>query len=100
MVIFDDEWDGVERRKEMRHIAEMIGDIKTSIEEINKAFPDGTIEHRKAHEAMINAAKAQQAFWDDLKLDIAKKGVWGLLIIIIGLVLVGLSTKLGLGSVK
>jgi hypothetical protein len=47
---------------------------------------------------MIAAAEAQTQFWRELKLEIAKKGIWGLLVIICGLVLVGLSAKLGLGG--
>ena len=71
---------------------------------INSAFarnPDGTVDHaghRHYHESMIEAAEAQTQFWRELRLDIAKKGVWGLLIIICGLVLVGLSAKLGISS--
>jgi hypothetical protein len=45
---------------------------------------------------MIRAADAQEKFWVELKLEIAKKGVWGLLVVICGLVIVGVSTKIGL----
>jgi tetrahydromethanopterin S-methyltransferase subunit E len=44
---------------------------------------------------MIKAAEAQTEFWRELRLDIAKKGVWGLLVVICGLILVGVSAKLG-----
>ena len=62
---------------------------------------DGSVDfdgHRRYHESMIRAANAQERFWVELKLEIAKKGVWGLLVIIVGLILVGVSTKLGLGK--
>lgn len=59
---------------------------------------DGSIDfdgHRRYHEAMIEAAKEQAAFWRELKIDIAKKGLWGLLVILCGLVLTGVATKTG-----
>lgn len=59
---------------------------------------DGTVDfdgHRRYHEAMIRAAEAQSKFWSELRLDIAKKGVWALLIIICGLLVVGFQTKFG-----
>lgn len=59
------------------------------------AFPDGPEAHRHAHEAMIKASAAQERFWNELKLDIAKKGLWGLLVVVVGLVLVGAATKVG-----
>jgi hypothetical protein len=62
---------------------------------------DGSVDfdgHRRYHESMIRAANAQERFWIELKLEIAKKGVWGLLVVIVGLILVGVSTKLGLGK--
>lgn len=65
---------------------------------INRAFPDGVDSHRKAHEAMMKAAIAEERFWTELKLDIAKKGVMTLLITLFGLAAVGLSVKFGLAS--
>ncbi|UOF81064.1 hypothetical protein [Caudoviricetes sp.] len=44
----------------------------------------------------MKAADAEEKFWRELKLDITKKGLWGILIIVLGLILVGLTTKLGL----
>ena len=44
---------------------------------------------------MIKAARAQEEFWKELRIDIAKKGVWGLLIILVGLVLTGIAAKFG-----
>lgn len=73
---------------------------------LHNAFPrteagETDIEgHRKYHEAMIKSAEAQAEFWKELRLDIAKKGVWGLLIILVGLVMAGLAAKLGIAEVK
>jgi len=81
-------------------------DLKRRLDEImeilTSAFAknnDGSIDfdgHRRYHESMIRAADAQEKFWIELKLEIAKKGVWGLLIVICGLIVVGVSAKLGL----
>lgn len=86
------------------HIDRRFDEIMDELKNISSAFaknPDGTVDfdgHRRYHEAMIKAASAQEQFWQDLKLEIAKKGVWGLLTIIVGLVLVGLSAKIGIGA--
>jgi hypothetical protein len=45
---------------------------------------------------MIKAAQAQENFWLEMKLDLAKKGAWGLTIIILGLIITGLQAKFGL----
>lgn len=69
---------------------------------ITQAFPDGPLKHREAHEAWIEAKKEEAQFWKALKLEIAKKGVWVLLTVLVGLVWAGfpvlknlLVTKLG-----
>jgi hypothetical protein len=86
------------------HIDKRFDEVMSELQKISGAFaraPDGTVDydgHRRYHESMIAAAEAQTQFWRELKLEIAKKGIWGLLVIICGLVLVGLSAKLGLGA--
>lgn len=69
-------------------------EIQKMIDEVMKAFPDGTENHRRAHEKMIKAAEAEERFWTDLKADIAKKSIWGILQILTILVVAGLSAKL------
>ena len=86
------------------HIDRRFDEVLAELRKINGAFArnaDGSVDfdgHRRYHESMIAAAEAQTQFWNELKLEIAKKGIWGLLVIICGLVLVGLSAKLGLGG--
>lgn len=86
------------------HLDKRFDEVMETLQKMNGAFaknPDGSVDydgHRKYHEAMIEAAEAQTIFWRELKLEIAKKGVWGLLIVICGLILVGLSAKLGLAT--
>jgi hypothetical protein len=67
------------------------------------AFPNGDVHgHRAAHEAMIEAKQAEAQFWRELKIDVAKKGVWGILVVIVGLVMVGglytVAAKLGIAA--
>lgn len=86
--------------KEMPRIKEMvesaIGDAK---KQLLHAFPDGIENHRESHERMIAAARAEEAFWKDLKADIAKKSIWGILHILILLTLGTLAVKLGIGPI-
>jgi hypothetical protein len=84
----------------------IIAEIHALNSKISAAFPADDagmvdfIGHRRAHESMIKAAKAQEEFWRELRLDIAKKGAWGLFVILIGVVLAGLSAKAGFGILK
>lgn len=90
---------------EGKKIEDRLDEILAEIKKIHGGFPrdeDGETDfagHREAHESMIKAAKAQEAFWNELKLDVAKKGVWGMLIIVIGLVMAGLAAKLGFAEI-
>lgn len=81
-------------------IHEVIETLERNTEMINSildAFPDGDVRrHREYHDQLIATAKEQQDFWRDLKLDLAKKGLWSVLIIVTGLIVTGLATKLGI----
>ena len=81
---------------------EKLNRILDELQDIQAAFPQGPVKHREAHEAWMASKKAEEEFWRELKLDIAKKGIWGLLVIITGLILVGFATKLGIafGGIK
>ena len=97
-------------RRNMESLQKMVYEQGERLEEIDKkmdalndkanrcmsAFPDGPDNHRLSHEAMIKAAQAQENFWLEMKLDLAKKGAWGLTIIILGLIITGLQAKFGL----
>jgi hemerythrin len=66
---------------------------------IADAFPNGDVAgHRAAHDQMIAASKAETEFWRELKLDLAKKGLWGLLVLVLGFAMLGLSVKFGLAG--
>lgn len=71
--------------------------ILDDIDLLHDAFPDGPIKHREAHEAWIAAKEAEKNFYDNLKLEIMKKGVTGtitVLVIILGLALTGFGHQL------
>lgn len=92
-------------REEARQLDDRLDEILSEVRKIHGAFPrthDGDTDfdgHRQYHEAMIRAAEAQAAFWNELKLDVVKKGVWGAIVIIVGLVITGMATKFGVSHV-
>lgn len=76
---------------------------KKELAALTGAFPnDDPKAHRAAHEAMIEAKQAEAQFWREMKLDLAKKSIWGLLMIVIGFVMVGglftVASKLGIAA--
>ena len=86
--------------EEMPRIKEMVEQaISGATQQLLHAFPDGIERHRASHEQMIAASKAEEAFWKDLKIDIAKKSIWGILHILILLTLGTLAIKLGVGPI-
>lgn len=86
------------------HIDKRFDEIMAELRKINGAFPrdvDGEVDHeghRKYHESLIRAAEAQEQFWRDIRMDVAKKGVWAAIIIVLGLLVVGIQFKLGLSA--
>ena len=62
---------------------------------MTRAFPEGDPEsHRAYHQAKITAAKAEQEFYQTLKVKLAEAGVLGLLRMIIWLLMMGLGATL------
>lgn len=76
--------------------------ILAEVKNMRHAFPkddEGKVDydgHRKYHEQLIATAKAQEDFWKDLKKDVAKKGIIGLIALACGLLWLGAQAKLGL----
>lgn len=83
-------------------IEAMLLEILAELRTINCAFPktkDGRIDsegHRRYHEQLIESAEAQTLFWRQMQLDVAKKGIFGLFTIVLGLALVGAASFIGL----
>jgi len=86
-------------------IEQQLTEILNAVNAMHHAFPPGEdgeadfLGHRRFHDAKIKAAQAETAFWNELKLDLAKKGAWALLLIITGLVVTGAAVKLGISGV-
>jgi hypothetical protein len=76
-------------------LEEKVDEALSILATITNAFPDGPEAHRAAHVAMIKAAAAQEKFWEELKFDLAKKGILAILAILAGLVVAGLAVKMG-----
>lgn len=80
--------------------------ILVEIKHMRAGFPkdeDGNADydgHRKYHEQLMRAAEAQTEFWNDLKKEIAKKGILTLVVILCGLVVLGIQAKFGLVPLK
>jgi hypothetical protein len=61
-----------------------------------KAFPnEDPVSHRMYHEAVMRASEEQERFWRELRVEIAKKTIWGVITILAGLVLAGVAVKFG-----
>lgn len=84
---------GIERKLDL---------ILSEIKKLEGAFPkneDGTADfegHKRFHDTKIKAAEAEMKFWQELKLDLAKKGTWAVMLIVAGLIVLGLGAKLGI----
>lgn len=84
---------GIERKLDL---------ILAEIKKLEGAFPkneDGTADfegHKRFHDTKIKAAEAEMKFWQELKLDLAKKGTWAVMLIVVGLIMLGLGAKLGI----
>jgi len=82
-------------------LCKKIDAMRKELQSISNAFirnADGSIDydgHRRYHDAIVQSANAQEKFWVELKLDLAKKGLWFVLLVIIGFVVLGIQTKLG-----
>lgn len=76
-------------------LEEKVDEALSLLANISYAFPDGTEAHRNAHLAMIRASEAQERFWNELKLDLAKKGVVAIVVVLVGLMVTGMAVKLG-----
>lgn len=92
----DDLDDVMERR--LHHIERIEFQLRTieqKLDMITKAFPEGDLAgHRRAHELMIAEAARQDKLWQELKLDIMKYLVRGIMLVMVALILSGLSVEM------
>lgn len=100
--MFTDDLGARHETEQEQSIEQKLDLILAEMKSLKGAFPkneDGTADfegHRRYHDQLIKAAEAETEFWRELKLDIAKKGMWGLLVILCGLILAGLAAKLNI----
>ena len=60
-----------------------------------RAFPRGNLEaHREYHQAKIDASKAEQEFYQSLKMKLAEAGALGALKLVLWLMMVGIGAVL------
>jgi len=58
-------------------------EIQRGVDEIRRAFPDGDWDgHRRYHEAIIKKLEAREQFYQDLRGELAKKGLWAVLVMV------------------
>lgn len=87
------------------HIEAQLAAILDEVRRLHGAFPrteDGECDlegHRRYHEAMIEAAREQAKFWRELRLDLAKKGLYAVIVFALLLMFAGALAKLGLATV-
>lgn len=66
---------------------------------LDRAFPDGVDAHGAYHQKVNAAAKAEEEFWRAAKMNLLEhglNGVFWVFVIVAGLALAGLMTKLGI----
>ncbi|MEK6294169.1 MAG: hypothetical protein V4793_22845 [Paraburkholderia tropica] len=84
--------DGLREDLAQRHsenvTAQSVADRKLDevirrVDDLHKAFPGGDWDgHRRYHETLIERAEARAKFYNDLRSELAKKGLWALLALI------------------
>lgn len=65
------------------------------IDELRRAFPGGDWDgHRRYHEAVIKRIEAREKFYQDLRTDLATKGLWAVIIALGGAVIFYIRAKI------
>lgn len=92
----------MEQEVTLSDLCKKIDKMMEEMHQISNGFvknDDGTVDydgHRRYHASIIQSMNAQEKFWNELRIDLAKKGLWFILIVLAGLVVLGIQTKLGL----
>lgn len=70
----------VENRSDNEVQGRKLDEVIRRVDDLHKAFPGGDWDgHRRFHETLIARAEARTKFYDDLRAELAKKGIWALL---------------------
>jgi|DEB19_MinimDraft_3_1074340.scaffolds.fasta_scaffold161178_2 hypothetical protein len=92
----------MEQEATLGDLCKKIDKLMEEVHSISHGFvknEDGTVDydgHRRYHASIIASMNAQEKFWNELRLDLAKKGLWFVLLVVAGFVVLGIQTKLGL----
>lgn len=81
-----EELNQLERRR--GDLSDILIALKNIESTLQVAFPDGPEKHGEYHQDLINAAKAQKKFWDDLYSDLKQKGIRSIILVLVGIVVV------------
>ncbi|CAE6901015.1 hypothetical protein [Paraburkholderia domus] len=91
--------DDIDQRHVENVTAQAVTDAKVveairGIDELRRAFPGGDWDgHRRYHEAVIKRIEAREKFYQDLRTDLATKGLWAVIIALGGAVLFYIRAK-------
>ena len=89
-------------RRHTDHLDAQFARVHEKLDRLLAAFPldasgePDTVGHRHYHDRLIEAAEAQVQFWRELRVEVAKKSIWAVLVLLVGLILTGAAVKLGL----
>lgn len=78
-----------------------LAQVEKDVVNMKRAFPTSKIGevdymgHREFHEHVIDSARSQQKFWDELRSDLIRKGAWFGILIMLGLIANGILAKIG-----
>lgn len=73
----------VENTSSLEVIEKDIKMLTERVDDLAKGFPNGDPDgHRLYHEATIKKIEARARFYEDLRAELAKKGIWSLIILI------------------
>lgn len=72
-----------------------IDELSRKIDDLMGAFPNRDPDgHRVYHEEMIQLARARREFWQALRTSLAEKGIWALLLFVLGAVALSIKSRL------
>lgn len=75
-------------------VEDKLDEVLDMLLNLNDAFPEGPLKHRADHSSWLEARKNEAIFWQELKLDLTKNGIRGLIVITIGLIFLGIQAKI------
>lgn len=60
-----------------------VNEVISRVDDLHRGFPDGDPDaHCRYHETLIRKAEARADFYTDLRAELAKKGLWALIVLI------------------